>query len=111
MVSAKVIEELETRNLGYILGMRIRKLTEVRHNGNAYLLRTPLQSVCGKVFQAVGMAIPLGERRERSWCQDRCSWPVMPLNRTLDSPSVEDEWDCCRRRKELPSKARIRKGR
>lgn len=31
---------------------------EVRHNGKSYLLRTPLQGICGKVFQAIGVAIP-----------------------------------------------------
>ena len=31
---------------------------EVRHNDKSYLLRTPLQGVCGKVFQAIGVAIP-----------------------------------------------------
>ena len=31
---------------------------EVRHQGKRYLLRTPLQGICGKVLQAVGVAIP-----------------------------------------------------
>ncbi|NIT78886.1 MAG: IS1634 family transposase [Thermoplasmata archaeon] len=31
---------------------------EVRHQGKHYLLRTPLQGVCGKVLQAAGVAIP-----------------------------------------------------
>jgi len=34
---------------------------EVRHNGKSYLLRTPLQGVCGKVFQAVGACTPRTE--------------------------------------------------
>lgn len=31
---------------------------DVRHNDKHYILRSPLQGVCGKVFQAVGVAIP-----------------------------------------------------
>lgn len=31
---------------------------KVRHQGKHYLLRTPLKGVCGKVLQAVGVAIP-----------------------------------------------------
>jgi len=31
---------------------------EVRHQRKRYLLRTPLEGVCGKVLQAVGVAIP-----------------------------------------------------
>ena len=31
---------------------------EVRHNNERYILRSPVQGVCGKVFQAAEMAIP-----------------------------------------------------
>lgn len=31
---------------------------EVRHNGKRYLLRTPLRGGCGKLLQAIGVAIP-----------------------------------------------------
>jgi hypothetical protein len=31
---------------------------EVQHQGKRYLLRTPLEGVCGRVLQATGVAIP-----------------------------------------------------
>ena len=36
---------------------------EVRHNDVHYLLRSPVQGVCGKVFQAAGVAIPPSVRQ------------------------------------------------
>lgn len=38
--------------------LEVLEEVEVRHQGERYLLRTPLQGVCGKVLQAVGVAIP-----------------------------------------------------
>lgn len=37
--------------------MEVREV-EVRHQGKHYILRPPLKGVAGKVFQAVGVAIP-----------------------------------------------------
>jgi len=39
---------------------------EVESNGGTYLLRSPLQGVCGKVFKAVGVAIPPSARETES---------------------------------------------
>ena len=38
--------------------LEVLEEVEVRHQGERYLLRTPLQGVCGKVLQAIGVAIP-----------------------------------------------------
>ena len=36
---------------------------EVRHNDTHYILRSPVHGVCGKVFQAAGVAIPPSVRQ------------------------------------------------
>jgi len=39
-------------------GDLLRDLVGVRHEGKRYILRTPLKGVAGKVFEAVGVAVP-----------------------------------------------------
>jgi len=62
-----LLEELERRlarkGLKVERGDLLRDLVEVRevevgHGGKRYILRTPLKGVAGKVFGAVGVAVP-----------------------------------------------------
>ncbi len=39
---------------------------EIEHEGKRYLLRSPLQRVCGKLLKAVGIAPPLSLREAKT---------------------------------------------
>ncbi len=59
--SGKKGERLEFSDI--VRDLRALHQVKVRHRGEDYLLRAPLQSVCGKVLQAVGVAVPPPVRR------------------------------------------------
>lgn len=59
----ELISSLEKKKLKLEWSDIIRDLealeeVEVKHNNQHYLLRLPLQGVCGKVLQAIGVAVP-----------------------------------------------------
>jgi len=53
---AKRDEELEWSDV--LRDVQDLRHIEVQQDGKRYLLRPPLQGVCGKVLQAVGVAVP-----------------------------------------------------
>ena len=64
---------------------------EVEQDGHRYRLRLPLQGVCGKVFQAVGVAVPSPVRAVQCGAKALPGRRKRPPHGHWAKPAVEDE--------------------
>lgn len=54
---------------------------EVESGGKTFLLRSPLPGVSGKVFRAVGVAVPPAAKLVQVWCRALFAPSIKPMNK------------------------------